>query len=164
MQKIRKIRITESELKGIISEAVKKVIKESYRGRSTSSVCYLKVNGNDFVKKTIQKFGNGINPSVVLNNEQIAEIMNDNFLIEAEESYSPQTYWEPGGGEFEIIDDEGLYDIIDSIQDKNIKKLFEKGYDEFVYSNSDYDYGPDKDDFADELRDRIRDDKATGDY
>ena len=158
-----KIRITESELKNMISEAVKRVIKESYHGRNKSSVCYLKVNGNDFVKKTIQKFGNGINPLVVSDDEQIAEIMN-NFLIEAEESYSPQTYWEPGGGSFEILDDDGLYDMIESIQDENIKKLFEKGYDEYVYSNPDYDYGPDKDDFADELRDRIRDDKATGDY
>ena len=155
---MQKIRITEAELKSIISEAVKKVIKES------TARCYLKVNGNDFVKKTIQKFGNGINPSVVLNNEQIAEIMNDNFLIEAEESYSPQTYWEPGYSDFEILDDEGLYDIIDSIQDENIKKLFEKGYDEFVYSNPDYDYGPDKDDLADELIDKLRDDKAISNF
>lgn len=160
-----KIRITETELKNMISETVKRVIKESYYRRSMSSVCYLTVNGNDFVEKTIQRFGNGINPSVVSNDEQIAEIMNNDFLIKAEVSHSPQTRWEPGDDSFEILDDEGLYDMIEFIQDENIKKMFEKGYDEYVYSSPDFLVGErDEDDFADEIRDKIRDDRATGDY
>ena len=140
---MQKIRITESELKSMICEAVKKVIKES---RGWSSVCYLDVNGKDFVQKTLEKFGIGTDPSYALNDEIVAEIMGNKFHVKAIASHSPQTYMEPGGDDFEITEDDGLYDMIDSIQDEALKNVFLKGYDEFVESNPDYEYPLDPND------------------
>ena len=79
----------------------------------------------------------------------VQEIARNDYKVTAVWSHTNGSWDEPESDDFEIDDDEGLYETIEEIQDNNLRNAFFKGYDKYVESAEfDYDddnYGPDPD-------------------
>ena len=120
-----KIRLTEAQLKSIIKKAVKRALCESSNYGTT-------LWGDDFVNVTIEKFGNGINEDEVLNDPNVDDIFQSKFEIKATYRDEPASWDSPGGTDFYIDEDDGLYDLIELIKNPELRDMFERAYDKLI--------------------------------
>lgn len=118
------------------------------------------VNGRDFLEKSLGLTDIELT-RLVKTDEALIEILDGEYKIAAEDSHSPETYYEPAYDNFEIIDDSGLMDAIESVSDQKIKSLLLKTYENDV-EGGEFDYPEPDDGYADYMYDKRRDDAATG--
>ena len=138
-------------LESIVRKNIRKAIKESKRNTAKGT---LTVNGHDFLERALDSLDVDVE-SLVNTDECLSEIANTEFKVTAEEYSAPATYWQPAEGDFEILDDEGLYDLIESVSDEQVKSALLNAYESEV-EGGEYDwYGPE--DFQEDPYDAWRD-------
>lgn len=148
-----KIRLTEAQLKSIIKKAVKRALCESSNYGTT-------LWGDDFVNVTIEKFGNGINEDEVLNDPNVDDIFQSKFEIKATYIDEPASWDSPGGTDFYIDEDDGLYDLIELIKNPKLRDMFERAYDKLITTGElgNYEFiGPEEPEYPELDESKIND-------
>ena len=144
-----KMRITESDLRLMVNEAVRRVVNEGYmyprrpHGYDTS-VGMLMVNGRDFVERVLDDCCSDEFYERSISDPAVQEIAGNEYKVTAVYTHQNQTYDDPEIDDFSIEDDEGLFDVIENIGDENLRTAFMKGYEKYV-EGGDFRY-PDYDD------------------
>ena len=137
----KRIRINESTLRGIIRESIKRTIMES-RGN-----LFMDFEGWELFEGVFDIIPdtNGIDDFEPWLEEMkkmdpaIKEIADSEFSINAQGSY--HNYYDEGGQndvDFDVLDDDTLWDLINEIKDPQIKQCAKKVYDQKIWNESKY--------------------------
>ena len=152
----KRIRINESTLRGIIRESIKRTIMESMGN------LYMNFEGWELFEGVFDIIPdtNGIDDFEPWLEEMkkmdpaIQEIADSEFTINAQSSY--HNYYDEGGQndiDFDVLDDDTLWDSINKIKDPQIKQCAKKVYDEIIWNENKYkmyDYPDDSEDYWDD--------------
>ena len=154
--------LNESQLKTLLAESVKRVLREwryERRGLTSVSRAEIVVNGRDFLKKATG-LGDAELAGLAERDNAVREILGSRFNVTAEASSFPGHGMEPAEDNFEIVEDDALMDIIEEVEDQRLKSMLLKAYEDQV-EGADFDFA-DESDFADpdyvgdQMRDNIR--------
>jgi hypothetical protein len=106
--------LNESQLKTLLAESVKRVLREwryERRGLTSVSRAEIVVNGRDFLKKATG-LGDAELAGLAEKDNAVREILGSKFNVTAEASSFPGHGMEPAEDNFEIVEDDALMDII----------------------------------------------------
>ena len=133
-----KVRLTESRLKKMISESVKRVIKEQRRLlKEGAAHLYDYIDGYALIENLADELYPDMDyaeavEKVCASDPAIAKICDREYCISADGYSSEPTYWDDGGSSIDVTDDDGLTEDIKQIKNPQIRQFLDKLSEEWI--------------------------------
>ena len=159
------IKLNESQLKKIIKECVKRVLKEKkvIKEGNTHSDLYAYVSGKELIEEVAwnlipddvterqarRQYAQQLIEKWVMSDPAIKKIYKTEYTIWAEGSDEEPGMWSDGGSSFDITNDDGLDDDIKQIKDDKLRELIYE-QEEYELNNLNFNnYTEEQQDYVD---------------